>query len=370
VAVTIRGRVDVFEPRGEYQLLVDWLEPQGLGALQLAFEQLKKKLEEEGLFAAERKRALPRFPRRIGIVTSPAGAVIRDMVTVLSRRFPGVHIRLFPALVQGQGAALELTQGIEHFSKSGWADLVIVGRGGGSLEDLWAFNEEPVARAIAACSVPVIAAVGHETDFTIAEFVADLRAATPSAAAELAVPNMADLAAQIESTRRSLDRAVHFRLARYQARVHQLGIERATGILQRRLDRFAQRVDDCESRARDLLRRRIADARRRVDALETRLRRRDLGVRLADDRRRLNAASAALERLVSQRIASQERRLGPLSAALGQLSPLRVLDRGYAIVQTVDGRVLRTAAETAPGDEVNIRLSQGRVHAAIISTTE
>jgi exodeoxyribonuclease VII large subunit len=188
LAVLARGHIDVYEMRGEYQLQVDVLEPQGIGALQLAFEQLKKKLAGEGLFAAERKRPLPRFPRRIGIVTSPRGAAIADIVHILSRRFPGLAIRLYPALVQGPGAAEEVCRGIDYFSRTGWPDVVIVGRGGGSLEDLWTFNEEAVARSIAACSVPVISAVGHETDVTIADFVADLRAPTPSAAAELAVP--------------------------------------------------------------------------------------------------------------------------------------------------------------------------------------
>jgi exodeoxyribonuclease VII large subunit len=168
VAVLARGKVDVFEPRGEYQFLVEWLEPQGLGALQLAFEQLKKKLEAEGLFDGGRKRPLPRFPRRIGLITSPAGAVIRDMIHVLRRRWPSIQIRLFPALVQGQGSIEEVTAGLQHFGRGDWADVIIVGRGGGSLEDLWTFNEEAVARAIAASTMPGDAAVGHETDFTIA----------------------------------------------------------------------------------------------------------------------------------------------------------------------------------------------------------
>ena len=170
VAVVARGRIDVFEARGEYQLLVELLEPQGHGALQFAFEQLKKKLAAEGLFDPARKRALPRFPRRIGLVTSPRGAVISDMIGILERRFPGLHIRLFPALVQGEGAVEEVCRGIEYFGRTGWADVVIVARGGGSLEDLWTFNEEAVARAIAACPVPVVSAVGHETDTTIADF--------------------------------------------------------------------------------------------------------------------------------------------------------------------------------------------------------
>ncbi|MBV9507204.1 MAG: exodeoxyribonuclease VII large subunit, partial [Acidobacteriia bacterium] len=197
LAVLARGRLDVYEARGEYQFLVEGLEPQGLGALQLAFEQLKKKLAAEGLFLAERKRPLPRFPRRIGIVTSPRGAVIADLIHILCRRFPGLHIRLFPALVQGEGSAEEVRRGIEYFSRTRWADLVIVGRGGGSLEDLWTFNEEAVARAIAGSLVPTVSAVGHETDFTIADFVADLRAPTPSAAAELVVPLREELLERI-----------------------------------------------------------------------------------------------------------------------------------------------------------------------------
>src|SRR5580698_3781002 len=187
LAVLARGRVDVFEARGEYQLIVELLEPVGHGALQLAFEQLKKKLAEEGLFEPARKRALPRYPQRIGIVTSPRGAVISDMVQILARRFPGLHIRLFPALVQGDGSVEEVCRGLDYFSRTGWAELVIVARGGGSLEDLWTFNEQAVARAIARCAVPVVPAVGHETDVTIADFVADLRAPTPPAAAGMIV---------------------------------------------------------------------------------------------------------------------------------------------------------------------------------------
>src|SRR5579862_8840717 len=213
LAVLARGRIDVFEARGEYQLIVEVLEPQGHGALQLAFEQLKKKLAEEGLFDPARKRALPRYPRRIGIVTSPRGAVISDMVQILSRRSPGLHIRLFPALVQGEGSVEELCRGLDYFSRSGWPELVILARGGGSLEDLWSFNSEAVARAIARCSVPVVAAVGHETDVTIADFVADLRAPTPSAAAELVVCQREELLDRIAAVRTKSLQAVRYRLA-------------------------------------------------------------------------------------------------------------------------------------------------------------
>src|SRR6185312_6605960 len=185
--VLARGSLDVYEARGEYQLIVEVLEPRGAGALQLAFEQLKKKLEAEGLFEAGRKRPLPKLPQRIGIVTSPAGAVVRDILHVLERRFAGLHIRLFPAQVQGEGAREQICAGLKYFGEGRWADVVIVARGGGSLEDLWTFNEEAVAKAIAASAVPVISAIGHETDFTIADFVADVRAPTPSAAAEIVI---------------------------------------------------------------------------------------------------------------------------------------------------------------------------------------
>ncbi|HXM44884.1 MAG TPA: exodeoxyribonuclease VII large subunit, partial [Bryobacteraceae bacterium] len=213
LAVLARGRIDVFEARGEYQLIVELLEPLGHGALQLAFEQLKKKLGGEGLFEPSRKRPLPRYPQRIGIVTSPRGAVISDMLQILSRRFPGLHIRLFPALVQGEGSVEEVCRGIDYFSRNPWAELVIVARGGGSLEDLWTFNEEAVARAIAASPVPVVSAVGHETDFTIADFVADLRAATPSAAAELVICPREQILDQLTVFDHKLLQAIRYRLA-------------------------------------------------------------------------------------------------------------------------------------------------------------
>ncbi len=289
LAVLARGRLDVYEARGEYQLQVEMVEPQGLGALQLAFEQLKRKLAIEGLFAPDRKRALPRFPRRIGIVTSPRGAAIGDMVQILSRRFPGLHIRLYPALVQGEGAVEEVCRGIDFFSRTGWADLVIVGRGGGSLEDLWTFNEEAVARAIAACSMPVVSAVGHETDITIADFVADLRAPTPSAAAELVVPMREDLFERISAARAKSTQALRYRLAMLERRLRQQGIERALNVLHRRVGRGLQRIDEQEFRLRERIRK-AADARERARRLlETRLKRFDMRLRLATGRRRLES---------------------------------------------------------------------------------
>ena len=251
VAVVARGRIDVFEARGEYQLLVEFLEPQGHGALQFAFEQLKKKLAAEGLFDAERKRALPRFPRRIGIVTSPRGAVISDMLHILERRFPGLHVRVFPATVQGEGSIEDVCRGIEYFSRTAWAELVIVARGGGSLEDLWTFNEEAVARAIAGSQVPIVSAVGHETDVTIADFVADLRAPTPSAAAELVVRTRDELLAGIETSRRHVTQAIRYRLAMARRVIDQQGIQRALAVFHRAVGRRLQRVDEQEYRLRE-----------------------------------------------------------------------------------------------------------------------
>src|SRR5579872_368414 len=258
VAVVARGRIDVFEARGEYQLLVEFLEPQGHGVLQFAFERLKKKLAAEGLFDAARKRPLPRFPRRIGIVTSPRGAVISDMLQILERRFPGLHIRLFPATVQGEGAIEDVCRGIEYFSRTPWAELVIVARGGGSLEDLWTFNEEAVARAIAASQVPIVSAVGHETDVTIADFVADLRAPTPSAAAEMIVCTRQELLDRIEACRSQAQRAVRFRLSIFARRLHEQAIDRAQALLHRSLGRRTQRVDDSSERLRAAIRRHLA----------------------------------------------------------------------------------------------------------------
>src|SRR5712691_5982196 len=253
-AVLARGRVDVYEARGEYQLQVEVLELQGHGALQFAFEQLKKKLAAEGLFEQARKRPLPRFPARIGIVTSRRGAVISDMIHILSRRFPGLHIRIFPAQVQGPGSIEEVCRGIEYFSRTGWAEVVIVARGGGSLEDLWTFNEELVVRAIAKSVAPVISAIGHETDFTIADFVADLRAPTPSAAAELVVRTREEILDQIASLRHRLIQLMRYRIAMAWSRSRQQGVDRGRSLLHRAIGRRLQRIDELQYRLRERLR--------------------------------------------------------------------------------------------------------------------
>jgi len=365
IAAAARGRLDVYEARGEYQLLVEALEPQGYGALQLAFEQLKKKLAGEGLFEASRKRPIPRFPARIGLVTSPTGAAIRDMVHILSRRFPGLHIRLYPALVQGEGSVEDVCRGIEYFSETRWPDLVIVGRGGGSLEDLWTFNEEAVARAIAACSVPVISAVGHETDVTIADFAADLRAPTPSAAAELAVPNCQDVLGRIAAGASKLRQAARYRLADAARRLHGRGIERASSLLHRRIGRSVQRVDELDYALRAALRAAIDRRRAAFRGLEGRLAALDLRLRFARTRRRLEIAESAAAHSTRARLAAARARLEQLAAQLHQLSPLRVLDRGYAIATDEAGRVLKDSAEAPPESAIRVLLARGRLKARV-----
>jgi len=332
--------------------------------LQLAFEQLKKKLAGEGLFDASRKRPLPRFPRRIGIVTSPRGAAVADLIQILSRRFPGLHLRLYPALVQGEGSVEEVCRGIEYFSRSGWADLVVVGRGGGSLEDLWTFNEEAVARSIAGCAVPVVSAVGHETDVTIADFVADLRAPTPSAAAELVAPRREDLLDRIAAARAQSAQTLRYRLAMLERRLRQQGVERALGVLHRRIGRGLQRCDEQEFRMREHLRTAIDMRERRRRALETRLQRFDVRPRLAADRRRLDTARTWLARSLTAQMARRWSASDQLAAKLSELSPLRILERGYAIVSNETG-ILKEAAAAPAASRIHVRLAHGELDATV-----
>jgi exodeoxyribonuclease VII large subunit len=365
VAVLARGRIDVYEARGEYQLQVEMLEPQGHGALQFAFEQLKKKLAAEGLFDAARKRPIPRLPRRIGIVTSPSGAVISDMIQILSRRFPGLHIRLYPAMVQGEGSIEAVLRGIEYFSNSPWPEVMIVARGGGSLEDLWTFNEEAVARAIVASNVPVISAVGHETDFTIADFVADLRAPTPSAAAELVICTREQLFDQLRVFDHKLGQSVRYRLAMAARRLHEQGVERAVGVLHRSIGRLQQRVDELEYRLRERTATAASARRQRLDELIARLRSLDLRLRIAAARRRLEAADAAMAQLVRLRLTRAQGRLAPLTAHLTQLSPLKILERGYALVTNEAGQIVKAPADAPAGSEIDVRLAGGRIAARV-----
>ncbi len=365
LAVIARGNLEVYEARGEYQLIVESLEPQGAGALQLAFEQLKMKLAAEGLFESARKRALPKLPSRIGLITSPSGAVIRDMLHVLERRFPGLHIRLFPAQVQGESAAAQVCEGLAYFSRNSWAEVVIVARGGGSLEDLWTFNEESVARAVVASRAPVISAIGHETDFTICDFAADCRAPTPSAAAEIVICTRESLLEQIMLAQRRSLQAMRYRLLSLHKRLHEKGSDRASAILHRAVGRNAQRVDDLEHRLRHSQRKLIDAQSRRLAELIRRLHATDLRLRFAVIRHRNELQRQQLLKLMQNRLWTARRSTEALSLHLAQISPLTVLSRGYAIVETTDRHVLRTAAETNIGQQVHIRLHEGALEATI-----
>jgi exodeoxyribonuclease VII large subunit len=367
VAVLARGRIDLYDARGEVQLVVEALEPQGHGALQFAFEQLKRKLAMEGLFDQARKRPLPSMPERIGIVTSPSGAVIRDMIHVLERRCPGRHIRLYPAQVQGEGAAEQIAAGIEYFAESGWPQVLIVARGGGSIEDLWAFNEERVARAIAASPVPVISAVGHETDFTIADFVADLRAPTPSAAAELVASTRQSLLEGLAGAEARLRQAARLTLALRARRFHAVAIDPAR--LHRTLGRRMQRIDELEYALRDGVRRAVDRGKRALDAAAARLIQRDVRLQFAESRRRVESHEAAVNQAIRLRLSRSRGELAPLAAHLAQLSPLKILDRGYAIVEREgpgERKLVKSPADAPVGSDVRVRLAVGELAARII----
>jgi exodeoxyribonuclease VII large subunit len=364
--VLVRGRVDIYELRSEYQFVVEAIEPQGEGALQLAFDKLKQKLLADGLFEASRKRPLPRFPSRIGIVSSPKGAVIQDFIEILSRRFPGLHLRLFPARVQGPGSVEDVCRGLEYFSQSGWAEVTVIARGGGSLEDLWTFNEEAVARTIAASLIPVVSAIGHETDVTIADFVADMRAPTPSAAAEMIVCTRQELLDRIEASRAHAHRAIRFRLAMLARRLHEQAIDRAQALLHRSLGRRTQRVDDADDRLRSAIRQRWAALERRRRNLEERLRYFDLRPRLGRDRERLNELTVRATNALNLHLTRRRQRFETLSAKLGQLSPRLVLSRGYAIVLNERQGIVREAADASVGEDVQILLAKDALKARII----
>jgi exodeoxyribonuclease VII large subunit len=338
--LVVRGRLTVYEPRGEYQIVLDYLEPKGLGALQLAFEQLKERLAREGLFDPDRKRPLPFLPRRVGIVTSLSGAAIRDMLVVLRRRCPILGVVVAPVPVQGEGAASQIAAAIRWLSASGLVDVMIVGRGGGSPEDLWCFNEEEVVRAIAAAKVPVVSAVGHEIDVTLADFAADYRAPTPSAAAEAVAPVLSELVGSLEDSWERMGRAVQNRL----------------------LARAAQQIDEATARIGYVVRATLATLHRRTAERRHRL-------QAASPVARVRAASALLPQLVKRvrrgmvaLLAVKQQTVRAAMTALDGLSPLAVLARGYSIVQTVPGgAVVKRAQDVSPGEQVSARLAEGRL---------
>jgi exodeoxyribonuclease VII large subunit len=359
--VTVRGSISVYEARGEYQIYIEHIEPVGLGALQLAFEQLKKRLEAEGLFAAERKKPLPRLPGCIGLITSPSGAAVRDVVRILRRRFHNVQVTLYPVRVQGDGAAAEIVRAVQFFNHRQTVDVLIVARGGGSLEDLWAFNEEIVARAISDSAIPLISGVGHETDFTIADFVADVRASTPSAAAELVVQTRREFDKHIADLRTALSDQIRYRILVQSRRVHELagrrGFRRPLDLLRQQ----RQRADELTSRLAHALRANLEQGRRRFTTAHLRIASFDFRMKIAALRLRLEKRSTDLGARAERLLRSRRERLDRLRLQLEERSPLRVLERGYGIATDASGAILRDAAQVALGDSVKIQLHRGRL---------
>jgi exodeoxyribonuclease VII large subunit len=367
--VIARGRVSVYEPRGEYQLCVEVLEPQGVGALQLAFEQLKQRLAAEGLFDASRKKPLPRLPRRIGIITSRRGAVIQDLIRILERRHKNLHLLLKDVRVQGEGAAEEIVEALRLFNspppRGVTVDVIILARGGGSLEDLWAFNEEGVARAIAASGTPVISAVGHETDFTMADFVADLRAPTPSAAAELVIETQEQLERQIAGAQEALKREMRYHLLQRRQELTERVAHRGFQNLRAMLSQMAQRTDELGARLQETARDALRLPRRRWEAAQAFLQHVDFRGRHQRARLNWNVQDTALRRTLRLQLTEKNSRLELLLAKLDTLSPRRILERGYAIVFDEAGNVLRGAAQTSPGQTVRAQLARGSLRARV-----
>ncbi len=353
------ANLDVYAARGEYQLVCEILEPRGLGALQLAFEQLKARLQAEGLFDAARKRPLPPFPRRVGLVTSPTGAAVRDFLRVVTRRFAGVHVVIYPVRVQGETAAPEIARALHELNRLGGFDVLVVARGGGALEDLWAFNEEAVARAIAASKIPVISAVGHESDVTIADFVADLRAPTPSAAAELVVREKAQLVAHVASLRERLHRAARRPLQRFTERLADLRRRRVLTDPARPLRDFARRLDDLGVRLERGIRRHQADARGRVERARRTLRPERLTAAVRQDGRLLAQLRRRLEQSMQGGVTRRRRAMEARAGQLESLSPLACLARGYSICALPSGEVVTRAAQVGVGAAVRVRLREG-----------
>ncbi len=367
--VLVRGRLSVYEQRGQMQLVAETMEPVGAGSLQLAFEQLKERLKAEGLFDADRKRPLPMFPRTVGIVTSPTGSVIRDFLNIVSRRHSGLNVLLCPASVQGEAAPSEIEAALAELNAGNLVDLIVVARGGGSLEDLAAFNSERVARAIAASRLPVVSAVGHETDFTIADFAADLRAPTPSAAAELITEAQFKIAEHLAAQAHRLERAAGYQLLQARQRLAHLEISRAESRVSALLHRLAQRLDDAALRLDAALTSQIRLRQNRVAELAAAILHRDPRPSLAHAREHLADFRARLDRSLERLLQSSASRLSALDARLHSLSPLAVLDRGYALVLSTEGSLIRSTAQLASGDRVTTRLADGSFTSRVDSTT-
>ena len=367
--VVVRGRVTIYEDRGQLQIIAEHVEPKGAGALQIAFEQLKAKLDAEGLFEASRKKPIPALPQKIGIVTSPQAAALRDILNILQRRHHSVSVLIFPAQVQGEVASREVAAGLRYFNRSRNVDVVIVARGGGSAEDLAAFNDEGLARVVAASSLPVISAVGHETDFTIIDFVADLRAPTPSAAAELVIRSRQEVEDQLTELDARLQRGMRYRLLMGRQRLTELAQHGAFGRMMDLIRRRQQKVDDLGFRLAHAQRGLLESQRRRFESLAASVRHYDLRLVLAGIRKELDAKVASMASAARTSLLHRRGRFERLTSQMEALSPLAILERGYALVFDASGKLVKDSAQVKAGEDVSARLARGQIVATVKKTS-
>jgi exodeoxyribonuclease VII large subunit len=367
--VVVRGRVTIYEDRGQLQISAEYLEPKGAGALQIAFEQLKARLQAEGLFDDSRKKPIPPLPRRIGIVTSPQAAALRDILNILERRHHSANVLIFPAQVQGETASAEVSAGIRYLNQAGNVDVIIVARGGGSAEDLASFNDEALARTVADSRIPLISAVGHETDFTIIDFVSDLRAPTPSAAAELVIRSRQEVEEQAEGLRQRLARSVRYQLLMRKQALTELAQHGAFARMMDGINQRQQKLDDLLYRLERAARQMIEQHRRRWEAAAAAVRHYDLRRVLAGVRKELEAGVSAMAAAARAALAARRSRLERLAAGLEALSPVAILERGYALVFDSSGNLLKDSTRVSPGDEISARLARGQITATVKKRT-
>jgi len=363
--VVVRGRVTIYEDRGELQIAAEYIEPKGAGSLQLAFEQLKAKLEAEGLFAPERKKPIPTLPARIGIVTSTQAAALCDILNILHRRHHSVNVLIFPAQVQGDAAAFEVAAGVRFFNQQKKVEVIIVARGGGSAEDLASFNNEGLARTVAASEIPVISAIGHETDFTIIDFVADLRAPAPSAAAELVIRSRQEIEDKASALHARLERAMRYRLLIGRQALTQLAQHGAFARMMELIRQRQQKLDDLAHRMELAERGLLEKYRRRWETISAAVRHYDVRLVLGGMRRELDTRTTALASVMRNLLLQKRVRMERMETALQSLSPVAILDRGYALVFDSEGKLLKDADGAKIGEEISARLARGRIQAAV-----
>jgi exodeoxyribonuclease VII large subunit len=368
--VVVRGRVTVYEDRGELQISAEYIEPKGAGSLQLAFEQLKAKLEAEGLFASERKKPIPSLPSRIGIVTSAQAAALRDILNVLERRHHSVNVLIYPAQVQGDAAASEVAAGVRYFNQHDNVDVIVIARGGGSAEDLASFNNEALARTVAASEIPVISAVGHETDFTIVDFVADLRAPTPSAAAELVIRSRQEVEDHVVALRERLSRAMRYRLLMGRQALTELAQHGAFARMMEVIRQRQQRLDDLTHRLELAQRQLLQQMHRHWEMISAAVRHYDLRLVLSSVRKQLESGTAALVAVMRNVLLQHRVRSERFQTALESLSPLAILERGYALVFDSKGKLLKDVGGVELGEEISARLAHGELRAAVTRKQE